>query len=134
MYVEKLRRLENMIKKEKGEVYLLAAFEHEDIQGRWDILISAEKLEADRLSSVRFVVDKLKTLLDKEEIVKVSKVILFNKNDNFVNDIKSFMLKNSNIKKINDMTIGDLYIKHGVIVKSPVEKHKQKVLAQASCI
>ena len=131
MYVEKLRRLENMIKKEKGEVYLLAAFEHEDIQGRWDILISAEKLEADRLSSVRFVVDKLKTLLDKEEIVKVSKVILFNKNDNFVNDIKLFMLKNSNIKKINDVTIGDLFIKHGVIVKSPVEKQKQKVLAQA---
>lgn len=134
MYVEKLRRLEDMIKKEKGEVYLLAAFEHEDIQGRWDILISAEKLEADRLSSVRFVVDKLKTLLDKEEIVKVSKVIIFNKNDDFINDIKSFMIKNSNIKRINDMTIGDLYIKHGVIVKSPVEKQKQKVSAQASCI
>ncbi len=128
MYLEKLKKLGNLIKKEKGEVYLLAAFEHEEIQDRWDIIVSAEKLEADRLNSVRFVVDKLKTLLNKEEIVKVSKVVLFDKNDKIIQDIRKFLSENKNTDKIKDMTIGDLYIRQGLIVRSPISKQKPKTL------
>ena len=128
MYIEILRKLQNLIKKEKGEVYLLAAFEHEEIQDRWDIIVSAEKLEADRLNSVRFVVDKLKTLLNKEEIVKVSKVVLFDKNDKLIQDIRKFLSENKNTDKIKDMTIGDLYIRQGLIVRSPISKQKPKAL------
>jgi len=83
--IDKFHSIEKIISQKKGNVKLLVLFEPEDnIQDRWDVIVSAENLIAEDIESLRFVVNTVQSVLNKEEIIKIAKVVLFDPNDEFI--------------------------------------------------
>jgi len=119
--IDKFNLIEKIISQEKGNVKLLALFELEDnVQDRWDVIISAENLIPDDIESLKFVVNILQSVLTEKEMVKISKAVLFDPNDEFIIKIERFLNKNKNPKQISNLEINDLIITHGFVIKSSV--------------
>jgi len=119
--INKFNLIEKAISQEKGNVKLLALFELEDnVQDRWDVIISAKNLIPEDIESLEFVVNTLQNVLTKKEIVKVSKVVLFDPNDDFIAKIQRFLDKNKNPKEFSKLEINDLMIKRAFVIKSPI--------------
>ncbi|MDM8522320.1 hypothetical protein QUF80_03020 [Desulfococcaceae bacterium HSG8] len=121
--INKFNLIEKSISQEKGNVRLLALFELEgNVQDRWDVIISAENLISEDIESLKFVVNTLKNVLTREEIVKVSKVVLFDPDDEFISKIQSFLHKNKNPKEFRGLEINDLMVKRAFVIKSPYRR------------
>jgi len=56
-----------------------------------DVIISARNLFPDNIESLKFVVKIVQRVLTKEEILKISKVVLFDSNDKFILDYQVFL-------------------------------------------
>lgn len=97
-------------------------FERERRQGEWDILLSADGLIPDTLKSVGYVVDKLKPLVGGDKgMLEIAKVVLFDKDEYFVNEVRT-LLEMEKTTLIKNEIIGDVSVKRGFILKSPVLK------------
>ncbi|MCP4113131.1 MAG: hypothetical protein GY749_47645 [Desulfobacteraceae bacterium] len=119
--INKFNSIEKMISQKKGNVKLLALFELEDnIHDRWDVIISSENLIAEDIESLKFVVNIVQSVLTKKEILKISKVVLFDPNDDFIAKVQSFLDNSKNPKEFSGVEINGLIIKRGFVVKSPI--------------
>jgi len=117
-----LKKLIRIVEKEKGKVHFFGVFERERRQGEWDILLSADGLIPGTLKSVGYIVDQLKPLLGGEQgLLEIAKVVLFDKDEYFVNELRK-VLEMEDTNLIKNETIGDVSVKRGFILKSPVLK------------
>ncbi len=119
--IHKFHSIEKIISQKKGDIRLFALFELEDLQNRWDVIVSAENLLAEDIESLRFVVSVIQNILDKEELIKIAKVVLFDPDDDFVVKIQNFLRHNDNPKKFHELEINNLAIKRGFIIKSSAD-------------
>ncbi len=117
-----LKKLIRIIEKEKGKVHFFGVFERERRQGEWDILLSADGLVPGTLKSIGYVFDKLKPLVGGEQgLLEIAKVVLFDKDEYFVNEVRN-ILEMEQTTLIKNEIIGDVSVKRGFILKSPVLK------------
>jgi hypothetical protein len=76
-FVEKFYSIERAIAQEKGEFKLFALFELEgEVRRRWDVVISSEGLPENDMEALRFVINKIRVVLEQEEFMQLSKVVL----------------------------------------------------------
>jgi hypothetical protein len=61
----------------RGEVYLYAVCEREDIYNRWDVLFSSAWSDEDRIAAMRVIFDLLHPLLTPDELILISRVVVF---------------------------------------------------------
>ncbi|QTA86449.1 hypothetical protein [Desulfonema magnum] len=119
--IDKFKSIEKIVSQKKGNVKLLALFELEDnIHDRWDVIISSKNLFPEDIESLKFVVNIIQRVLTKKEILKISKVVLFDPNDEFITKIQKFLSNGKNPKEFSEVEINGLMIKRGFVIKSPV--------------
>ncbi|MBI5555809.1 MAG: hypothetical protein HY920_08180 [Elusimicrobia bacterium] len=102
--VEKLVSFERDISNERGKFSLFALFLREDAIDRWDLVVSASWLNANRKESYDYLAEKLRLYLKPQEMVYLSGIFLINKDSPTLNAIhkkiqtehKVFEISNSN--------------------------------------
>jgi hypothetical protein len=73
---DKLRALEMRLAADKGEFDFFALFLREDVENKWDLLVSAPWLEADRTGGMQFLLNQVRSQLEPDELLLLSRVIL----------------------------------------------------------
>ena len=61
---------------QRGPVYLFALFEREETPGKWDLILSSEWSDKERMAAVRLISDTLVPLLTPEELSALSSVFI----------------------------------------------------------
>ncbi|WP_319580511.1 hypothetical protein [uncultured Methanospirillum sp.] len=85
---EKFKKIINTISQEKGNIKFFAIARRSDSEGFFDILISADWIRQDDFEILKYIVKIIKSLLNKEEIIDISRVILLNSDDPILKQLR----------------------------------------------
>jgi hypothetical protein len=119
-FIKKFFPIERTIAQEKGDLKLFALFEREDVQGIWDVVLAADWLPGEEVKSLRYVFGKIRAVLDKKEFLKVSKVVLLDVNEPFIEELQDFLEDYNNPSVFSNVEINDMSFKTGYIIVSPM--------------
>jgi hypothetical protein len=119
-FLKKFFPIERTIAQEKGDFKLFALFEREDVQGIWDVVLAADWLPGEEMKSLRYVFGKIRAVLDKKEFLKVSKVVLLDVNEPFIEELQDFLEDYHNPKVFSNAMINGMAFKTGYIIVSPL--------------
>lgn len=115
---EKLRNIEIELSKENGDFELFALFLREDAPDKWDLIISSDWARKDKKSALNTIVAKIQKILNAEEIVKLSRIIILNKDDAALNALHGAMHVEHSVAEISDSNFFGLAIKHAYLITS----------------
>ena len=115
---EKLRDIELELIQEHGDFELFALFLREDAPDKWDVIVSSEWAREDKKSALNSIVAKINSSLNPEETVKLSRIIILNKDDAALNALHSAMHVEHSIAEISDSNFFGLAIKHAYLITS----------------
>jgi len=79
--VEKLKEQEKAMAAKKGYFDLFALFLRDDAPEKWDLLVAADWIEANKKASLDYIMGVLKKGLLKEEWMKLSRVVVINESN-----------------------------------------------------
>jgi len=117
-FIKKIAEVEKSLSEDKGNFKLFAVFSRPDTEGRWDIVISADWIKSER-EGLDYISKKLTKNLSPEEIIKISRIVYLNVNDNFVRVINSaFSVKNHNLTEIENCDINGILVSKGYVFAS----------------
>ncbi|KHD10626.1 hypothetical protein PN36_11175 [Candidatus Thiomargarita nelsonii] len=119
-FIKKFFPIERTISQEKGDFKLFALFERKDIQGIWDVVLAADWLPGEEMKSLRYVFGKIRAVLDKNEFIQVSKVVLLDVNEPFIEELQDFLEDYHNPSVFSDAVINGMSFKTGYIIVSPL--------------
>lgn len=74
-FISKIGSLVDMIIKEKGELHFFGLALREEASV-WDLLVAGEWIDLDRDESLKYLVEKVQSVLTKRELLNISAVIL----------------------------------------------------------
>ena len=74
--VNKFVELERKLSQEKGDFTLFALFLREDAADKWDLVVAAPWIEADRKDALPYITKQIQAKLKPEELVGLSRVVL----------------------------------------------------------
>jgi hypothetical protein len=86
-FIHKLMAVERAIASEKGDFVLFALVQREEGIGLWDLLISAPWLGPKEAETLDFFARKLKEALTTDEMMRLSRIVLFPPDDPRVQQI-----------------------------------------------
>lgn len=115
---EKLRNIEIELSKENGDFELFALFLREDAPDKWDLIISSDWARKDKKSALNTIVAKIQNTLNAEETVKLSRIIILNKDDAALNALHEAMHVEHGVAEISDSNFLGLAIKHAYLITS----------------
>lgn len=102
---------------EKGEVYLLALFERDDVTGKWDVIFSSEWSDREPTSAVRFISDKLVPLLSPNELAALSRVVVIPSDQPAILAMSQSVNVEGECTEIQDCNFMGLQIKHALVIR-----------------
>jgi len=76
--VKKLKGYEETMAKKKGPFDLFGLFLRDDAPGKWDLLVASDWIEENKEESLKYIIDMVQKGLSKEELMKLSRVVLVN--------------------------------------------------------
>lgn len=79
--VEKFRRVMEAVGAERGEFVFFGLFLREEALDKWDVVISAPWLDADNLKALREFVEKVTTIVGKQELLTLSRIVPLDQHD-----------------------------------------------------
>lgn len=86
--IEKIKEHVNVVEQEKGNFNLFVMFKEKDGLDKWDIYVDADWFYKNDKDTLNYIVKNIIYKLPKNEIVKISKIILTKKiNNQIVNDL-----------------------------------------------
>ena len=115
---DKLRNIEIELSKENGDFELFALFLREDAPNKWDLIISSDWARKDKKSALNTIVAKIQGSLTTEETVKLSRIIILNKDDTALNALHGAMHVEHGVAEISDSNFFGLAIKHAYLITS----------------
>ena len=119
--IEKLASLERDIAYEKGEFSLFALFLREDADEKWDLLASAPWLEANNRESLDYLVNQLRSRLDTQELLSLSRIVLLEKGNPVLEAThKAIKVRHSMVEVRDSLSFG-VPIKYAYIITSARE-------------
>jgi len=80
------------------------------------------------MPTLRFVIDKIHAVLNKKEIVQISRIILLDVDQPFVKEMEQFLARANNPTELFNCEIDSMKIKQAYIIVSPVIKDDASVL------
>jgi hypothetical protein len=87
---EKLRDLERELKDEKGPFAYFALVREGEAPDRWDLVVSAPWISADRMEGVRLIAERLKQKLAPQELLSISKVVALEEGNPYLEASRMF--------------------------------------------
>lgn len=113
--VEKLKGYEKTMAKEKGQFDLFGLFLRDDAPDKWDVLVAAEWIEKNKEESLKYIVDMVQKGFSKEEVMKLSRIVLINERSPVLEAIYRTIGGGRNIE-IEDSNFFGLQIKHAYLI------------------
>jgi hypothetical protein len=128
--IEKLTSLEHDIASEKGEFSLFALFLREDADGTWDLLASAPWLEPNKRESLDYLVNQLRSRLDLQELLSLSRIVLLEKDNPVLEAIHKAIKVRRGMAEVRDSLSFGVPIKHAYIITSARENSPRNRTSQ----
>jgi hypothetical protein len=119
--IEKLASLERDIASEKGELSLFALFLREDADNTWDLLASAPWLEPNKRESLDYLVNQLRSRLDLQELLALSRIVLLEEDNPVLEAIHKAIKVRHGMAEVRDSISFGVPIKHAYIITSTRE-------------
>jgi hypothetical protein len=129
-FIDKLVTIEEAIAAEKGDFVLFAVVQREEAPNRWDLLLSAPWFGAEDKETLDFIVSKLKGILTPQEMVLLSRIVLFPPNDPRVNEIQKRIQKpvTHGHVELSEWELAGMPVSHAHIVTAAEEHSNIKTL------
>ena len=119
---DKLTELERRLSKEQGEFALFGLFEDDSgSPPSWDLLVSAPWIERDRPTAIRLISDGLKDVLAEDELLKLSRVLVIDKDDPSLGKLHKAMSVKHRVAKIENSNLFGLRIPSAFLITSSAE-------------
>jgi len=116
--VEKLKEQEVVMAKEKGPFELYALFLREDAPDKWDLVVAAEWINENKEASFKYIAEKVQKSLSKEELLKLSRIVLIDGTNPSLEALHRAMSVEHNIAEIQDSNFFGIQIKHAYLITS----------------
>jgi hypothetical protein len=115
---EKLVRAEQEMAAEKGAFLLFAVFLREDAPDVWDLVVASSWIARDKSDSLRYISDKVRSVLDASELVKLSRIVLIEPDSPALAAFQQAIHVEHGIAEIKDSDFSGLRIKHAYLITS----------------
>ena len=116
--VEKLKVCEETMAKKKGPFDLFGIFLRDDAPDKWDLLVAGDWIEKNKKESFKYIVDMVQKGLSKEELLKLSRIVLINEKNPDLEAIQRAMHVEHGIAEIKDSIFFGLPIRHAYLITS----------------
>ncbi|MBF0370639.1 MAG: hypothetical protein HQL52_14400 [Magnetococcales bacterium] len=107
--------MEREISEEKGNLFLFGLFLRENAPNRWDLLVGADWVEADKDAAMTYLVDHLNACLTMDELILLSKVVLITSDNPGLKAINATQVEHGMIE-IAGVVFSGLEIKQAYII------------------
>jgi hypothetical protein len=128
--IEKLASLEHDIASDKGVFSLFALFLREDADDTWDLLASAPWLEPNKRESLDYLVNQLRSRLDLQELLSLSRIVLLEKDNPVLEAIHKAIKVRRGMAEVRDSLSFGVPIKHAYIITSARENSPRNRTSQ----
>lgn len=115
---EKLVKAEQQMSDEKGRFLLFALFLREDAPDLWDLLVSADWIEANKGEALRYITGKLKSVVEPIELSKLSRIVIIEQTNPALGAIQSAFHIEHSVADVQSSNFFGLQIKHAYIITS----------------
>lgn len=116
--VERFRRLESMLARERGDFVLFALFRLEELPDSWDLLVSATWLPDDTFAATSYLVDQIKEKLGAKELLNLSRVVVIEPAVEPLQDLLESIEVEHGRVELRDTDIFDQSVKQAVFITS----------------
>ncbi len=114
--IRKIAEIEKSLSEEKGNFKLFAVFSKKNIEGLWDIVISADWMKNER-EGLDCISRKLTKELSIKEIVKISRIVYLDVNEKFVHAMNTmFNVKDHDLIEIENRDINGILVVKGYVL------------------
>lgn len=126
-FIENIKEVDKLISKEKGNFNLFGIFIREGLNGKWDILASADWISYNNEGeALKYFIQKLKKKLSEDDIMKIASIILLEPKEPFVKSINNSINTLHSAIKINGDYFNDLFIQNAFIFTSQKQQTSKK--------
>ena len=115
---KKLQPVAEKLAKAKGKIVLFALFLRENGIDKWDVLVSSDWARRDKRAALEVVIEEMKTVLDDKEWRMLAKVVILDKNDSMLDEVKSATRTVQGVEEFSNRHFFDLDIKQGYLIDS----------------
>jgi len=122
-FLDKFVELERKIAKQKGNFTLFALFLRDNALNKWDLLVAAPWIEADRKTALTYLSKQIQPSMTAEELLQISRIVLIDETNPTLDMIRNTLQPKQGVVEITDSDLFGLQIKRAFIIsaqKSPV--------------
>ena len=116
--VDILEKIERKLSREYGAFTLFALFDRQDIPSRWDLVVAAPWVEQDNELAMKLLAQELKTHLPKNELERVSRIVLLDPRDDSVRALTAEHAVEHGRVEIDEGSQYGLPAEHGFVITS----------------
>jgi hypothetical protein len=116
--VDKFIHLEQVLSREKGEFAIFALFLREDAADKWDLIVAAEWIEADRKEALAYITHRIQQFFEPDELSYLSRVVCVGESNPSVLALNHDVNINHGQVEVRDRNLFGMQIKHGYIITS----------------
>lgn len=120
--VEKLARVEREVALEKGEFNFFAVVLREDAPDLWDLLVAAPWIEMDKKAAIKYIADRVRSVLTPEELMNLSRIVLIDQDNQALRALQETFHVEESIVDVQDSVLFGLPIRHAYIIASRSDK------------
>ena len=114
---EKLQQIEVEISADKGAFNLFALIEREDSLGKWDIVVAANWIDAERKDLINTIALKIREKLTEDEQLMLSRIVTLSPLDTLVRSLNMIVVEHGTVKLSNNSFNG-IVIKEAYLITS----------------
>ncbi|MEK8020408.1 MAG: hypothetical protein VSS75_026365 [Candidatus Parabeggiatoa sp.] len=120
--IQKMLKIEKNLVRQKGYFQLFALFLREGSPGKWDVLVSAKWIDADKQQALKIITEQLTTKLNKDELISLSRVVVINKDNEEIPAINQLISETNQVTEIYEKHFFGLDIKQAILIPSSRKK------------
>lgn len=116
--IEKFQKIEKRLSVLKGDFALFGLFLREESADKWDVVVSAPWLDADRKQSLETIAAEIQSTLTKSELNELSRIAIIDGNNPALETLRrAIQIEHGNAEIQNSDFFG-LKIKHAYLITS----------------
>lgn len=116
--VGKLKSVEREVSSEKGDFRLFVLLLREDARDRWDLLVSAPWLEANKRDGLEYLVNKLQVGLDAQERLSLSRVVILEEDNPVLAAVQRIAGVSHGRLEMRDIVVNGIEIRQAYVITS----------------
>jgi uncharacterized protein YegL len=122
--IQKMVSIEKYLAHQQGDFRLFALFLRDGSPGKWDVLVSANWIDANKRQALKIITEQLTTKLNKDELMSLSRVVVIKTDHEGLPAVNQFLPIENEIAQIHDQNFFGLDIKQAFLISSSTEKNK----------